>query len=221
MIVAVPAPNSALSRSASSLSLASPSQTRLGRASARLTFLPAWRRAWPAAAAAAAAAAGVAADGLAPRLGADHVDLAHRPWPRPRTGRRRRPSALGLGLGLRRGDLGRLDQAASRASTSPCAVRSAAISTVRRSIRSGPSTGIGMSRSTSLRYQGEAFCQAGYPALAVDLLLEHDQAVQEGLRRRRAAGDVDVDREVLVDPRDDVVPLLERPAAGGAGAHRR
>ena len=56
--------------------------------------------------------------------------------------------------------------------------------------------------------------------LAVDLLLKHDQAVQEGLRRRRAAGNVDVDRDVLVDARDDVVAFLERPAAGGAGAHR-
>ncbi len=39
-------------------------------------------------------------------------------------------------------------------------------------------------------------------------------------RGGRAAGHIDVHRQELVDARDDVVALLERPAAGGAGAHR-
>ena len=55
--------------------------------------------------------------------------------------------------------------------------------------------------------------------LAVDLLLEGDEPIQEGLGGRRAAGDVDVDGEVFVDPGDDVVPLLERASTGGAGTH--
>ena len=64
-------------------------------------------------------------------------------------GRRRTAS----GSGWKAGILAGLARSASRASTSPCAVRSAVISTSRRSIRSGPRTGMATSRSTSV-YQG-------------------------------------------------------------------
>ena len=169
------------------------------------------------------AAAPRSAGRLAPRLGADHVDLARSPWA---AGGRRgggRGSARPPARAAARGSWPAWRSPASRASSSPCAVRSAAISTVRRSIRSGPEH---RDRDVALDLVaipgGEALLvqERDLQPLAVDLLLEHDQAVQEGLRRRRAAGDVDVDREVLVDARDDVVAFLERAAAGGAGAHR-
>src|SRR3990172_1696953 len=53
-----------------------------------------------------------------------------------------------------------------------------------------------------------------------DLLLELQEALKERFRSRRAAGDVDVHRDDLVDTfKDGVVVVVERPAAGGAAAH--
>ena len=119
------------------------------------------------------------------------------------------PSGPGAGI------LVGLTRVSSRASISPWAVRSAVISTTRRSIRSGPRTGMGTSRSTSPRYQGD--CEIRSPSI---FFWSTIRPFRSALRGRRAAGDVDVDREVFVDPRDDVVPLLERAPAAGAGPHR-
>src|SRR6478609_6487418 len=60
------------------------------------------------------------------------------------------------------------------------------------------------------------------PALvgvALDLALQLGEAVEDRLRPRRAAGDVDVDRHELVGTLYDRV-VGEHAAAGGAGAHR-
>ncbi len=200
----------ALSRAASSFSPSSPSQTRLGRASAFFPFLAGLAAGAGAAGGGVAAGAVAAAGAASPRALARIMSIllgalaAARPPTRRRRCRKRRPPRLQAAA---RG-LGGLGRSASRASISPIAVRSAEISTVRRSIRSGPRTGMGMSRSTSPRYHG-----AVGDLLAVDLLLEHDQAVQERLRRGRAARDINVDRHVLVDAGDDVVSFLERAAA--------
>src|ERR1700690_2974546 len=56
--------------------------------------------------------------------------------------------------------------------------------------------------------------------LAPDLLLQLHEPVEQRLRPRRAARDVDVDRHEAVDPLEDIVALLEGPAGDGAGAHR-
>src|SRR3972149_11518752 len=52
-----------------------------------------------------------------------------------------------------------------------------------------------------------------------DLLLELEQAVEERIRRRRAARHVDVHRDHAVHALDDVVAVAERPARIRAGAH--
>src|ERR1700746_1072113 len=60
------------------------------------------------------------------------------------------------------------------------------------------------------------------PALigvADDLSLQLGEAVEDRLRPRRAAGDVDVDRQELVGALEDGV-VGEHPTRGGAGAHR-
>src|SRR5690606_21762876 len=54
--------------------------------------------------------------------------------------------------------------------------------------------------------------------LAADLLLEAHERVEVGRRVRRAAGDVDVDGEEVVDALDDAVDAV-RPAGRGAHAH--
>ena len=59
----------------------------------------------------------------------------------------------------------------------------------------------------------------GHELVLLDLALQLQQALEERLGARRAAGDVHVDRHDLVDAVDDVVAVVERPAAGGAGAH--
>ena len=135
----VPAPNSALIRSASSLSLASPEPDQAGPGLGPLDLLA----------------------GLGGRRGLGFGGRRRRgggrrrarprpapwrgscrscswPWARRRRRPRRRRPARGFGLGLRRRDLGRLGSPASCASSRPIAVFSAAISTVRRSIKSGP-----------------------------------------------------------------------------------
>src|SRR5688572_3858746 len=56
-------------------------------------------------------------------------------------------------------------------------------------------------------------------AVAGHLLLELEDAVDQPLRGRRAAGDVDVHRDDLVDPLHHVVGPVEA-ARAGAGAHR-
>src|SRR4051795_8643883 len=62
----------------------------------------------------------------------------------------------------------------------------------------------------------------GHPAdaglLAGDLLLEAEDAVQQGLRPGRAAGHVDVDRDDLVDALGDRVRVPVGSAAVAAGA---
>src|SRR5919201_255952 len=53
----------------------------------------------------------------------------------------------------------------------------------------------------------------------LDLLLEADDPLDERLRPRRAAGDVDVDGDDLVHPLEHGV-VVEHPARARAGAHR-
>ncbi len=160
-IVAVPGPNSASSRPASSLSLSTPSQTRLGRASARLAFLPGLAAGAGAGAAAAsplpveaAAPSGAGAAAASPRALARIMSilLGALGAAGAACGAAAISSESGSGCGA--GILAGLGSSASRRSSRPMAARSAVISTSRRSIRSGPRTGIGMSRSTPSLYQG-------------------------------------------------------------------
>ena len=59
----------------------------------------------------------------------------------------------------------------------------------------------------------------GEPGVVLDLLLQFDDGVENGFRRRRAAGNVDVDRNDLVDALHHVICAIES-ATGRAGAHR-
>ena len=52
-----------------------------------------------------------------------------------------------------------------------------------------------------------------------DLLLQRHKGMNECLGPRRAAGDMDVNRDKPVDPFQDIVALLERPARNGTSAH--
>ena len=63
---------------------------------------------------------------------------------------------------------------------------------------------------------------AGQPATApgIDPARQHPQRVQQGLRPRRAARHVDVDRDELVDPLGHAVGVPVRSAAVGAGTER-
>src|SRR5574341_519858 len=54
----------------------------------------------------------------------------------------------------------------------------------------------------------------------VDLLLQFDHARDESLGGWRAAGNVNVHRQELVNARDHVISLFEWAAAGRARAHR-
>src|SRR5665213_4422245 len=56
-------------------------------------------------------------------------------------------------------------------------------------------------------------------AAGLDLLLDQVDGVEQAVGRRRAAGDVDVDRHDRVDALDDRV-VVEHAAARGARAHR-
>src|SRR5690606_20252412 len=56
------------------------------------------------------------------------------------------------------------------------------------------------------------------PALFADRLLQQLQALQEGLGTGRAAGDVDVDRDELVDALNDRVDVVHATGVG-AGTH--
>src|SRR5436305_438064 len=56
--------------------------------------------------------------------------------------------------------------------------------------------------------------------LVLDALLEQHDALEQGLRPRRAAGDVHVDRDDLVDPLGDAVRVPVGTAAVGAASHR-
>src|SRR5215211_4750374 len=60
----------------------------------------------------------------------------------------------------------------------------------------------------------------GGHVLVANLLLEQDDALEECLRAGRAARDVDVDRDDLVDALGDRVAVPVRAAAVGAAAHR-
>ena len=162
-IEAVPAPNLALIRPSSSFKPSFPSQTSEGRASAVLIFLPALAAGLPvsftgsgtrAASAPGSWAAAVAGSGSATFLALARIRSSLLG-----------PFAAGSGVGMSTAPgscawgaaiFGGFSRVSSRASINPAAVRSAVISKVRRSIRSGPKTGIGTSRSTSPRYQGEA-----------------------------------------------------------------
>ena len=126
--------------------------------------------------------------------------------------------ASGCGAGILAG----LTSPASCASSRPIAVFSAAISTVRRSIRSGqaPESEYRARLRCRTTARSRACPERDLQSLAVDLLLQHDQAIQERLRRGRATGNIDIDRNILVDARNDVIAFFERPAAGGAGTHR-
>src|SRR5262245_13596892 len=57
------------------------------------------------------------------------------------------------------------------------------------------------------------------PLLLLHLLLQLDQTLGERLGTRRAAGNVDVDRDDLVDAVADRVRELEESAAVGAAPH--
>src|ERR1035441_3377253 len=54
--------------------------------------------------------------------------------------------------------------------------------------------------------------------MALNFLLEHHEGVDQLLRARRAAGDVDIDGDYLVDWDQGVV--VEDAGGGGAGTHR-
>src|SRR2546423_9013868 len=56
--------------------------------------------------------------------------------------------------------------------------------------------------------------------LAVDLALQFHKRVEQRFWPRRAAGNVNIDRNVTIDPFQHVVTLLERPAGNRASAHR-
>ena len=56
--------------------------------------------------------------------------------------------------------------------------------------------------------------------LVLDALLQQHDALEQGLGPGRAAGDVDVDGDDLVDALGDRVAVPVRPAAVGAAAHR-
>ena len=150
MIVTVPAPNSVLSRSASSLELrvAEPDQAGLGLGPLDLLAGLGGRGG---AGRRGGLGRGCRRRTASPRALARIRSILLGALARPVGGPSAEPLGFdsGCGAGIFAAWAGRLAR-----STSPCAVRSAAISTVRRSIRSGPRTGTGMSRSTSPRYQG-------------------------------------------------------------------
>ena len=161
-------------------------------------------------------------DGLAPSLGADHLDLAHR------LGCRGRLSWRGFGgsrfrLGLWRRDLGRLLNQGLAGVDQPLGgllrgdLDGTQVDQVRPEHRDRNITldFVAVPGREALFVQ-----QRDVQFLAVDLPLKDDQSVQKRLRRGRAARNVYVDRDVLIDARDHVVAFLERPAAGGAGTHR-
>ena len=80
-----------------------------------------------------------------------------------------------------------------------------------------PNCGTGNSLGASaVRWRGRS---APVSCLLVDFLLQHHEGVDQRLGPRRAAGDVDVHRDVTVDALEHVVALLERAAGDGAGAH--
>ena len=60
---------------------------------------------------------------------------------------------------------------------------------------------------------------APLPASLLDELVELHHPVDQALRTRRAAGDVDVHRHDAIDALHDAVAALEAAARGGAGAH--
>src|SRR5205085_1654319 len=55
--------------------------------------------------------------------------------------------------------------------------------------------------------------------LSVDLLLELHDAPEQRIRARRAARDVDVDRQEVVDPWHRAIGALKGATRDGAGAH--
>ena len=130
---------------------------------------------------------------------------------------------LGLGLGFRLGvdrGLGRVGRARSAPRPRSAAVGPRCASGVSSAI--GPATPVPASRSSTddvlappaLRQLVVA------DALGLDPLLEHHDRVEQRLGPRRAAGDVDVDRDDLVDALGDRVRVPVRAAAVGARAHR-
>src|SRR5258708_39188039 len=60
---------------------------------------------------------------------------------------------------------------------------------------------------------------AGDGAGPADLLLQLQNAVQQSLRRRRTAGNIDIDRHDTVAAADDGIGVVIIAAAIGAGAH--
>src|ERR1041385_2985851 len=57
-------------------------------------------------------------------------------------------------------------------------------------------------------------------ALALDLLLQSHERVNQSLGSRRTARNVNVHRDVAIDPLENIVALLEWSARNSAGAHR-
>ena len=61
-------------------------------------------------------------------------------------------------------------------------------------------------------------CVTG-PGVLLDLFLELEEAVHEGLRTGWAAGHVDIDGDEVIDAHDDGVGAVVGPAVRGAASH--
>src|SRR5262249_25787143 len=57
--------------------------------------------------------------------------------------------------------------------------------------------------------------------LAFDLLLHRDQSIEQCLRSWRAAGNINIDGDIFIDPAYDVIAFLKWPPTGSARTHRQ
>ena len=67
--------------------------------------------------------------------------------------------------------------------------------------------------------QMRGFAVTGQP-LPIDLALQFHEGMQQRLRPGRASGNINIDRDITVDPFQNVVALFERPAGNRARTHR-
>jgi len=61
--------------------------------------------------------------------------------------------------------------------------------------------------------------RAGRPATGIEATDRDQESEDDGLRARRAAGDVDVDGKDSIDAAGAGIPLADDAAGGGAGSH--